>query len=316
MNIIDEIKQSFRQGSTLHRLIYLNLGLFLIVQIVRMVLMLTNSYELYGEVQRFLAVPSDLETLSRRPWTLVTYMFFHEGFIHILFNLLWLYWFGMVFIQELGLKKLLSTYLIGGLSGGILFVVFYNLFPVFEGVRSQAIALGASASVMAVVIAVAVYRPERRMHLVFIGPVKIAYIALAMFVLTSLVDFSVNTGGKIAHIGGALAGFLFAYYYRQGRDITRGFDRMMDRIATWFRPGKTYMHVSHKRSSMSGDRKRHGSRRASTGDQKPPADDLEYMRQKADEQKIVDAILEKISKGGYDSLSKKEKEILFRQSKE
>ena len=103
----------------------------------------------------YLAVPANLEVLARRPWTLVTYMFLHLDFIHILFNLLWLYWFGTVFIQELGLKKLLSTYLLGGLAGGILYVIFYNLFNVFEGVRGESIALGASASVMAVVVAAA-----------------------------------------------------------------------------------------------------------------------------------------------------------------
>jgi len=299
MSIVNEIKESFRKGTTLHKLIYLNLGLFLAVQIVRIILFLSNSYEMYDGFLRFLAIPSNLEVLGRRPWTFITYMFLHEGFMHILFNLLWLFWFGNVFIQEMGLKKLLSTYLLGGLLGGLLFVIFYNLFPVFAPVRERAIALGASASVMAVVVAAAVYRPERRMHLVFIGPVKIGYIALAMFVLTSLVDFASNTGGKIAHIGGALMGFLFAYYYKQGKDLTRGFDRMMDRIASWFKPGKQSMRVTHKRTSTSHKR---------------PADDLEYNRQKADEQKEVDQILDKISKGGYDSLSAREKELLFKMS--
>ncbi len=223
-------------------------------------------------------------------------MFLHVDFIHILFNLLWLYWFGTVFVQELGLKKLLSTYLIGGLAGGILYVVFYNLFHVFQDARDTAIALGASASIMAVVVATATYQPERRMHLILIGPVKIVYIALVMFILTSLVDFSVNTGGKIAHIGGALTGFLFAYYYRRGKDLTRGFDRFMDNVATWFKPRKDRMKVTYKRSA----------------EQKPPSDDIEYMRQKAEEQEEIDRILEKISKGGYDSLSSKEKELLFR----
>jgi hypothetical protein len=217
-------------------------------------------------------------------------MFLHVDFIHILFNLLWLYWFGMVFVQELGLKKLLSTYLLGGLVGGIFYVLFYNLFQVFEPVRDQSIAMGASASVMAIVVAAATYQPDRRMHLVFIGPVKIVYIAVFMFIFTSLIDFSVNTGGKIAHIGGALTGFLFAYYYRQGRDISRGFDRMMDQIATWFKPGKNRMKVTYKR----------------------PVDDLEYNKQKKEEQKEIDRILDKISKGGYDSLTAKEKELLFK----
>jgi membrane associated rhomboid family serine protease len=298
MSIINEIKESFKKGTTLHKLIYLNLGLFLAVQIVRIVLFLSNSYDLFPEFQNYLAVPANLEVLAKRPWTLITYMFLHVDFIHILFNLLWLYWFGTIFVQELGLKKLLSTYLLGGLTGGIFYVIFYNLFPVFEGVRGESIALGASASVMAIVVAVATYQPNRKMQLVLIGPVKIIYIALAMFIFTSLVDFSVNTGGKIAHIGGALTGFLFAYYYRQGKDITLGFDRFMDKIATWFKPGKDNLKVTYKRN---------------TG-QKPPTDDLEYKQQKTHEQKEIDLILDKISKAGYDSLSSREKELLFKMS--
>ncbi len=296
MSIIDEIKESFRKGTTLHKLIYLNLGLFLAVQIVRIVLFLSNAYDLFPGFLNHLAVPANLEVLAKRPWTLITYMFLHVDFIHILFNLLWLYWFGTVFIQELGLKKLLSTYLLGGLTGGILYVVFYNVFPVFEGVREGSIALGASASVMSVVVATATFQPERRMQLVLIGPIKIIYIALFMFIFTSLVDFSVNTGGKIAHIGGALSGFLFAYYYKRGKDITKGFDRTMDSIATWFKPGKEKLKVTYKRSAG----------------QKPPADDIEYKQEKAAEQKEIDQILDKISKAGYDSLSSREKEMLFK----
>jgi len=292
MSIVDEIKESFRKGTTLHKLIYVNIGVFLAVQVVRIVLFLSNSYDHFYEFVDFLAVPSNLDVLGKRPWTLVSYMFLHIDFIHILFNLLWLYWFGTVFVQELGLKKLLSTYLLGGFIGGLFYVLFYNLFPVFEPVRANSTALGASASVMAVVIAAATYQPDRRMHLIFIGPVKIVYIALIMFILTSLVDFSVNSGGKIAHTGGALTGFLFAFYYRQGKDITKGFDRMMDRIATWFKPGKKHMKVTYKR----------------------PADDIQYNKQKADEQKEIDRILDKISKAGYDSLTSKEKELLFKMS--
>lgn len=290
MSILDEVKESFHKGTTLHKLIYLNLGLFLTVQIVRIVLFLSNSYDLFGGFLDYLAVPANLEVLARRPWTLVTYMFLHVDFIHILMNLLWLYWFGTIFIQELGLKKILSTYILGGLAGGLLYVLFYNVFPVFEPVKESSIALGASASVMAVVVATATYQPERRMNLVFIGPVKIIYIALIMFIFTSMVDFSVNTGGKIAHIGGAMMGFFFAYYYKRGTDISKGFDRIMDKIATWFKPGKEKMKVSYKRS----------------------ADDIEYNKQKKEEQKEIDEILDKISKAGYDSLTAREKELLFK----
>jgi len=143
---------------------------------------------------------------------------------------------------------------------------------------------------MALVIDTSIYQPDRKVNLVFIGPVKIVYIALIMFIFTSMVDFSVNTGGKIAHIGGALMGFLFAYYYKRGKDISKGFDRMMDGMATWFKPGKEKMKVTYKR----------------------PADDIEYNKQKKEEQKEIDQILDKISKAGYDSLTAKEKELLFK----
>ncbi len=292
MSITSEIKESFRKGTILHKLIYLNLGLFLTVQLVRIVLFLSNSYDQYDSFIHYLAVPANLQVLARRPWTLVTYMFLHVDFIHILFNLLWLYWFGTLFTQILGLKKLLSTYLLGGIAGGLLYVAFYNLFPVFDQVREGSIALGASASVMAVVVATATYQPERRMHLVLIGPVKIVYIALVMFIFTSLVDFSVNTGGKIAHIGGALVGFVFAFYYKQGKDLSKGFEGILDGMATWFKPRKQKMKVTHKRST----------------------DDIEYKRKQVTDQKEIDKILDKISKAGYDSLSSREKELLFKMS--
>jgi hypothetical protein len=207
--------------------------------------------------------------------------------------MLWLFWFGRIFIEDLGLRKLVGIYILGGLAGGLLYVAFYNLFPVFEPVVAESIAMGASASVMAIVMAPAIYRPDRSLHLVFIGPVRIIYIAVVMFVLTSLVDFTSNTGGKIAHIGGAFVGIFFAYYYRKGKDITKGFDKFMDKIATFFKPGKPKkMKVTHKK----------------------PADDFQYNKQKVAEQAEIDGILDKISKGGYDSLTTKEKEQLFKMS--
>ena len=293
MNIAEEIKQSFRHGNMLHKLIYINVGLFLAVQIVRIILFLSNAHDLFPNFISWLAIPSNLETLSTRPWTLVTYMFLHVDFIHILVNLIWLYWFGAIFISDFGVKKLLGIYILGGLAGGLLFVAFYNLFPVFEPVRENAVALGASASVMAVVIATSFYLPDRRLNLVFIGPVRIVYIGIVLFILTSLVDFASNTGGKIAHIGGAMVGFFFTYYFRKGKDMTKGFDRFMDRIATLFKPGKAKkMKVTYKKSS----------------------DDYEYNKQKKEEQEEIDRILEKISRGGYDSLTASEKEQLFKMS--
>src|SRR6056297_161736 len=293
MAIIDEIKNSFRKGTVLNKLIYANVGIFLLVQLVHIGIVLSNAPEAYDSFLRLLAVPSGLETLKVRFWTLFTYMFFHKDFFHILFNMLLFFWFGRFFMEELGEKKLLGIYLLGGLAGAVLYIVAYNLFPFFDPVVEQSVALGASASVIAVVMAVSVYVPERRMHLVFIGPVKIIYVALFFFIISSVVDFTVNTGGKIAHMGGALVGVLFALNYKQGKDITRGFDRLMDRMVSWFKPGRSKMKVTHRR----------------------PVNDLEYNKRKVEEQKEIDRILDKISKAGYDSLTKSEKEMLFKMKK-
>ncbi len=295
MTIFDEIKQSYRQGSVLHKLIYINVGVFLSIHIGVIILVLTNQIDRNQSIDillRYLAVPSDLSLLIRRPWTIFTYMFTHGFLWHIVFNLLVLYWFGRYFIEEFGIKKVLGVYIFGGLAGAILFVAFYNIFPFFENDRPLSAATGASASVMAIVIAVAVAAPNRRMHLVLIGPVKIIYLALALFIISTILDFTDNTGGKIAHIGGALTGYLFAFYYRRGKDITRGFDRTVENFGTLFKK-REKMKVTYKRS----------------------ADDFEYNQEKADEQKEIDRILDKISKAGYDSLSKSEKEKLFNQKK-
>lgn len=295
MSIYDEIKQSYKQGSTLHKLIYINVAVFLGIHIVVIFLVLANKIgrdESISDILGYLAVPSDLPSLARRPWTIVTYMFTHGYLYHILFNMLVLYWFGRIFIEEFGLKKLLGIYILGGLGGAVLYILAYNIFPFFEEVKEISIATGASASIMAISIAVASAVPNRRMNLVLIGPVKIIYIVFFIFVTSTILDFTDNTGGKIAHIGGALVGYFFALKYRKGKDITSGFDRLMDGFATMFRK-KEKMKVSYRR----------------------PTSDFEYNKQKADEQKELDAILDKISKGGYDSLTKSEKETLFKHGK-
>lgn len=291
MTIFDEIKTSYKNGNILHRLIYINVAIFLSIHIGVIFLVLLNRIERTEsiiEILNYLAVPSDLVSLAKRPWTVLTYMFTHGFLYHIVFNLLILYWFGRFFIEEFGVKKVFGIYILGGFAGALLFVGFYNIFPFFEDVKTQSIATGASASVMAIVIAVATIVPNRQMNLILLGPIKIVYIALFIFITSTILDFTDNTGGKIAHIGGALVGYFYAYYYKKGKDITRGFDRFMDSFSDMFRKKKN-MKVTYKRT----------------------ADDFEYNKQKAGEQKEIDRILDKISTGGYDSLTKSEKEKLF-----
>ena len=284
MSIIDEIKASFKSGSTLARLIYINLAVFVIVNLVEVFYFLLNIHASYPNFLLLFAVPADLGQLASRPWSPLTYMFLHKNFLHILFNLLWLYW--------LDSRKLVGVYLLGGLSGAILYIAAFNLFPVFSQQLGLSYALGASAAVMAIVIAIAAYVPNYTMHLLFLGRVKIIYIAVIGFLITSVFDFSINTGGKIAHIGGGLFGYLYILRYKQGKDMTRGINRLLEGLFSLLKP-KPKIRVTHRKTDT----------------------DLDYNTRKVDEQKEVDQILDKIAKSGYSSLSAREKEILFRQSK-
>ena len=292
MNIADEIKDSFKNGTSLTRLIYINLGVFLALHIAIIFLYLFSAQDQVNTILVWLAVPADLGTLLHRPWTVVSYMFLHQDFFHILFNLLWLYWFGKIFLTYLDEKHLLNVYLLGGISGAILYVISYNLVPVLNEQAANSIAMGASAAVMAIVIATATYAPSHSIHLMFIGPVKIIWVALVGFILSSMVDFSMNTGGKIAHMGGALFGYFFVVSYKNGKDITRWFSRFMDGVFSLLKPRKK-MKVTYKRTS----------------------NEYEYNAIKKEKQKNLDIILDKISKSGYDSLTKEEKETLFKMGK-
>jgi len=300
MSILDEIKHSFKSGTALTRLLYLNAAIFILIKIIEVVGVLSASPALAPTVISFLAVPASLEALLSKPWTPMTYMFTHQGFIHLLFNMLWLWWFGKIFLSYLDQRKLVSLYIMGGLGGAILYIALFNIFPAFAGTVHVSIALGASASVMALVVATAVYLPEMEMHLLFFGRVKLKYLALITFLITSVFDFSVNTGGKIAHIGGALMGLAYGYGLKNGKDIGAWINSIIDFFVTLFRPGKK-MKVAYKKAGATFD-----ARQAKT--------DYDYTKARAEKQKAVDHILDKISKGGYDSLTREEKEILFSES--
>ena len=291
MGIWDDIKLTFRKGSNLTRLIYINIAVFVLITIVAGIGFLLNDPEVSEKALDLFSVPASLSTLLLRPWTLITYMFTHKDIWHILFNMLWLYSFGRIFLEYLDQRKLVAVYLLGGISGAIVYILSFNIFPAFTGVVADSIAIGASASVMAVVIAIAAYVPDYTVQLFLLGRIKIKYLALGIFVLTSIMDFSVNSGGKLAHIGGALFGYLYILNLRRGRDIGKGFNSIIDFFATIFKPRKK-LKVTHKKV----------------------ANEFEYNRIKVEHQKRINQILDKISKGGYDSLTKEEKEALFKES--
>jgi membrane associated rhomboid family serine protease len=287
---------NFKENSMLIKLIYINLFVFLGTKLLYLPFWLMNaqgSPVLWA--QKWLAVPSDLGVLIFKPWTIVTYMFLHLGLWHLFTNMLWLYFLGQIFLQFLGERKLLTVYVAGGIAGALLYILFFNIFPAFELARGSAIALGASASVMAVVVGIGTYAPNTNIQLLLLGNVKLKYIAIVSFVLDVISISNSNSGGHIAHIGGAALGFFFAKSYLNGKDITSWVGTSISFIQAIFKPSKkSKMKVKYK---------------------KPPTDNYDYNSRKKEEQAVIDSILDKISKSGYDSLSKKEKEILFKASK-
>jgi membrane associated rhomboid family serine protease len=295
-NPFQEVRGYFSTQPMLLRLILINVGVWLIISLVRVFGFLLNYPDdaVSGAIVDLLALPAHPGVLLSKPWTLLTYMFLHIEFFHILFNMLWLYWFGRIFLEFLNSRQLLATYIFGGLAGGLLFVVFYNIFPVFASSVNLATALGASAAVMAIVTAISFYVPNYSIYLFLLGKVKIIYIAIALFVIDFFMIRSSNAGGHIAHIGGALYGFLYVLVLRKGIDFSRIFSNLKFR-----KTGRTKQHIN-----LNGDLNDHGR----------PMTDEEYNIRKIQHQEKIDHILDKIAKSGYESLSKEEKEFLFKSS--
>lgn len=288
---IEDIKRQYKSGSALIKLIFINVAMFLLVHIVGLFLWLfgiSNGSEL---MVYWLALPADFSNLITKPWSLISYMFLHESLMHILMNMLVLYFGGQIFLQFLNQKKLVGVYLLGGLAGGLLYILAFNIFPVFENVLMGSLALGASASVMAVLVAAATYVPNFVVRLVFLGNVKLKYVALVYVVLDIISIRQGNSGGHIAHIGGALLGFLFAKQLQTGKDITLFINQLLAYFKTMFAT-KRKMKVVYKNPGKTKT-------------------DYDYNAQKKANQQKVDAILDKIAKSGYDSLTGEEKAILF-----
>jgi len=290
----------FKQSDTLTRLIIVNVAVFLLV-IVLDILSALSGFGMTSFFVSFTALPTDGVTLLTRPWTFVTYMFLHEGFMHILFNMLWLYFGGMLFREFLGSRRLLGVYLWGGFVGGFLYVLIFNVAPVFSDVVSISNARGASASVMAIVVAIATFRPKFPVQLFFVLRVPLWVIAVfaVLLDLLALRGLQSNPGGHIAHLGGALFGYLYVQALFKGNDWTEGIMGVVDRLEDWV--------TGRNRPKMKTVYK-----------QKEPATKTAFGRQtrstaqRVSDQQRMDDILDKIGRSGYDSLSKEEKEFLFK----
>ncbi len=296
-SFIDDIKRQFRQGSALTKLIIINIAVFLLINIVDLIFFLfkiPSITTLCGNhvsfITYWISVPADLTQLLFRPWTIFSYMFAHESVMHIVFNMIIFYFSGKIFLEYFNEKKLATTYILGGLCGALVFIFSYNIFPIFRQSVDCAICLGASASVMAVMIAIASFVPNYTVHLILLGPVKLKYIAIIYVVIDIISIKSNNAGGHIAHLGGAMWGYFYIFQYKKGKDYALVFGKISN-FLTEILKRKSKLKVAHKKTS-----------------------DSEYNFEKAHRQQKIDFILDKISKSGYESLSKEEKEFLFKAS--
>lgn len=309
-SMLDEIRMQYEKGGPTVKLIFANMVIFLVLNLIFVPLFLfgLSDYPSYTAVlEDWLYLPSNLGDLLVRPWTLITYMFLHAGFFHILFNMLILYWFGRILENFTDPRRVYAIYFLAGLVGAFIFILAYNVFPPFIGLPAHMI--GASGAVMGVVLATATLTPHYTMHLLLIGPVQLRYIA-AVMVLLDVVLMPNNPGGRIAHLGGALTGYLLMSQLQKGNDYMEKPARLLERIGDFF--SRIFARFSGRGNAGPRVVHRNTDRAKSTRNKRPS--------HKSDggssSQDKIDAILEKIKKSGYDSLTDDEKAFLFRVSKD
>lgn len=284
MTLVDNFKNRFRSGNIVEKLIYINIAVFIIT-------LLINVFQgLYANSSNFIvswfALDNSTATFLSKPWTIISYGFLHADFLHILMNLIVLYFIGNLFLEYFTQKQLLTFYLLGTFFGGVLYLFSQNYFPLFEG--SNSVLVGASAGISAILIGLATYIPNYQIKLRFIGFVKLWHLAAFWTGLDIIGLIGTNAGGHFAHLGGALFGFLYVNQ-ASNKEI-----KLFDFFSYLFKKKEKPLRTVHKSKS----------KRRSTTSQNT---DLT--------QKQVDAILDKISKSGYDTLTKSEKEFLFKQGK-
>ena len=308
----EELKNAFnRPNNGLIRIILINLIMYAALVILRVILNLSGAAEVFTLIMSQLMLPAELSTFLVKPWTIVTYMFTHLDFFHILFNMLFLYWFGQLIMDYLGSKKFVNIYVLGGLAGGVFYMLMYNLLPYYQEQVAASVLLGASAGVSAIIIGAATLVPNHSFMLIFIGPVKIKYIAIFYVVFKSFAGLDgPNAGGELAHLGGALIGYLYVQQLRSGTDIGKWISAFLDWVKNLFER-KPKIRVSHKQSSYTSSQ---GSY-TRTAERHRNATTTTTGSRTAVEQDEIDAILDKISAKGYESLSKEEKQKLFNASK-
>ncbi len=304
----ENLRNAFRHSdNSLYKLIAINLLVFFVLLIVRVLLTVSGLEGLYKTGLSYLMMPAALPKLATQPWTIFTYMFLHEGVFHILFNMLFLYWFGLLIHQYLGSRKLANLYILGGLFGGIFYVLIYNIAPYFSNSVGSSMMLGASAGVFAVVVGAATLAPNTTFFLLLLGPVKIVYIAAFYVILSFANSIGTNAGGEIAHLGGALLGYLYIVQLRKGTDWGVPVQKVGIFFENLFSRNSSRVKVSYRKAKTTSTGGFGGfSTKATTATAAKP---------KETSQEEIDQILDKIAAKGYEALSKEEKRKLFEFSK-
>ncbi|AUC80877.1 rhomboid family intramembrane serine protease [Lacinutrix sp. Bg11-31] len=294
MSLLSDLKYKYNLASVHEKIIFVNIGVFAVVALLNTVYFLATKSHLLL-FQDYLALPEDLNQLIFKPWTFLTYAFMHTSFWHLLGNMIALYYFGRIFLTFFSVKQLINYYFVGGLVGGLVFVVSYNLLPAL--VDESAILLGASASVFSVLVGATTKSPNYVLNLFGVFQLKL-WVLTVLYLISfiALIPYA-NAGGELSHLGGAVFGYIYTKQLVKGNDIGKGFERLLVTITSWFKPRKkgNLKTVYKDKSKVGGYTKGEFS---------------EFNNQKK-----IDVILDKISKSGYESLSAAEKEYLFKAGK-
>lgn len=286
------------------RIIYINVAVFVLAFLFKLISVLFQL-DSFQQVMSYFEVPSSLPDLLTRPWTLITYMFVHYDILHILFNMLWLYWLADLFLNEYSTRNFVGLYILGGIGGGLFFICAYNIFPYFNSVVGSSYLLGASASVLSIMGALLYRIPDYELSLFMVGRVKFKYMALFIIGLDILLLLN-SPGQHFAHLGGALSGYLFAYMYSKNVDLTSWINRILDYIVSlsgYFKDGFYFIRNIFNKSRKPKMKVHYGGSARER--------DYDYNFRKREKEEEINTILEKIKKNGYGALSKDEKRKLF-----
>lgn len=300
--LFEDFRSEFNKpNNTLVQLILINIVVFLVLLVAKVSLTMAQNMDIYYFIREQLMLPGQVQAFLYKPWTIFTYFFTHDEIFHILYNMLFLYWFGRLIDEYLGNRRLIGLYIMGGLAGGILYLAMYNLVPYFQNQSDTARMLGASAAAFSVAVGAATLLPNYTFHLLFFGAVRIKYIVFFFIILSVAQSAGSNAGGNLAHLGGALMGFFYVKLLQNGTDLGRPIYWLADGWSNLLKP-KPAVKVSYRqRSNANTQASSYVSSSSSSSLSTPDQDE-------------VDTILDKISRSGYESLTREEKQKLFRAS--